>query len=175
MVDTAKMKQLNMKLSGVFKSGRSGLDYIEVPDDTWFHDQDSDEVFEFKDGLFCAHSHIQASTNEYRLEYVLKKLPKKSTVATVGAGDGHLKLLSAEGVPAWTRITDTPAIESWLLRGNKKHLQQVHDDGSPHVSSEMKEIMGEHGVGPAVDDLLNGKIASITSDDDERMDKWPSR
>ena len=63
MVKAAKMKQLNMKLSGVFRRGRSGLDYIEVPDDTWFHDQDSDEVFEIKDGLFCAHSCIQTSTN----------------------------------------------------------------------------------------------------------------
>ena len=142
MVDAAKMKQLNMKLSGVFKCGRSGLDYIEVPDNTWFHDQDSDEVFEFKDGLFCAHSHIQASTNEYRLEYVLKKLPKKATVATVSVGDGCLKLINAGGVPAWTRITDTSAIESWLLRQNEKLLQQVQDDGSPHISSEMKSHHG---------------------------------
>ena len=49
------------------------------------YDQDSDEVFEFKDGLFCFHSLVQTSTNEYRLEYVLKKLPKKATVATLPA------------------------------------------------------------------------------------------
>ena len=36
----------------------------------------------------------------------------------------------------------------------------------------MKAIMGEHGVGPAIDDLLDGKIASITSDNDECMDQW---
>ena len=48
----------------------------------------------------------------------------------------------------------------------------MHDDQSPHISSEMKNIMGEHGVGPAVDDLLDGKIALITSDDDECMDQW---
>ena len=105
MVDAAKMKQLNMKLSGVFKSGRSGLDYIEVPDDTWFHDQDSDEVFEFKDGLFCAHSRIQEHMSEYCQEYVLEKLPKKATVAAVSVSDGCIKLLSTGGLPAWTRIT----------------------------------------------------------------------
>ena len=33
IVETAKMKQLNMKLSGVFRRGWSGLDYIKVPDD----------------------------------------------------------------------------------------------------------------------------------------------
>ena len=114
MVDAAKMKQLNMKLSGVFRCGRSGLDYIEVPDDTWFHDQDSDEVFEFKDGLFCAHSRIQERTSEYCQEYVLKKLPKKATVAAMSVSNGCLKLLSTGGLPAWTRITDTSAIERWL-------------------------------------------------------------
>ena len=172
MVDAAKIKQLNMKLSGMIRRNQSGLDYIEVPDDTWFHDQGSDEVFEFKDGLFCAHNHIQASTNKYRQEYVLKKLPKKAIVATVSVGNGCLKLLSTGGVPAWTRITDTSAIESWLLSRNKKHLQQVHDDKSPQVSSAMKVIMGERGIGPAVEDLLDGKITSIVSDDDERMDQW---
>ena len=85
---------------------------------------------------------------------------------------GCLKLLSTEGVSAWTRITDTSAIESWLLRQNKKHLQQAHDDKSLHVSCAMKVIMGEHGIGPTVDDLLDGKIASIASDDDECMDQW---
>ena len=48
----------------------------------------------------------------------------------------------------------------------------MHDDQSPHISSKIKNIMGEHGVGPACDDLLDGKIASITSDDDECMDQW---
>ena len=83
-----------------------------------------------------------------------------------------MKLLSAGGVPAWTQITDTSAIESWLLRQNKKHLQQVYGNMSPHVSSAMKAIMGEHDIGPAVDDLLDAKIASIASDDDECMDQW---
>ena len=101
-----------------------------------------------------------------------KKIQKKATVASVSAEGGHLKLPHAEGTPAWTRTTVTSAIEDWLLCRNKIHLQQVHDDQSPHVSSEMKNIMGEHGVGPAIDDLLDDKICLITSDDDGCMDQW---
>ena len=32
--------------------------------------------------------------------------------------------------------------------------------------------MGENGVSPTVDDLLDGKIALLTSDNDECMDQW---
>ena len=56
-------------------------------------------------------------------------------------------------------------IEEWLLRKNKKQLQQVHNDKTPHVSREMKNIMGGHGVVSAVDDLLEGRIDSITASD----------
>ena len=32
MIKAARMKQLHLKLTGIVRGGRSGLDYIEVPD-----------------------------------------------------------------------------------------------------------------------------------------------
>ena len=97
----------------------------------------------------------------------MKKLPDSAVIATVDSNADLHQLIQSHGIQTWTNITDKEALESWLLRRNKKYLQQVRDSKSPHVSAEMEAILGDHGTkGPATD-LLNGNTAQLTEDDSE--------
>ena len=58
------------------------------------------------------------------------------------------------------------------MRRNKKHLQQLHDSESPHVSAEMEAVLGEHGTEDPATDLLNGVTARITENDSDCVTAW---
>ena len=103
---------------------------------------------------------------------MLKKLPPKTILAEVVVGESACTLMSSGGEQTWTKITETEIIEKWLLRRNKKHLQQVYDDESPHVSAEMERILGEHGIETPVDQLLDGTLDKIIAEEDECMSEW---
>ena len=52
IIEVARVKQLHLKLTGIVRGGLSGLDYIEVPDNEWYFDHQTNELFHFKEGLF---------------------------------------------------------------------------------------------------------------------------
>ena len=82
------------------------------------------------------------------------------------------QLQRSRGAQTWTKITDREALESWLVRRNKKHLQQLHDSESPHVSTEMEAILGEHGIEDPATDLLRGATAQITENGSDCVTAW---
>ena len=219
MIAAAKARQVNLRLSGLMKGERSGLDYIEVPDDKWYYDEKTEELYEFNDGLFCAHPCIDRVKKHFFTLSVLKKLPDSAKIVNASLSDEKLvleqlwyhskrlkeiysfregeilahaqvdsdemtfHLASTTGLlpddchivhveeraedllldktgknPTWTKIIENNDIERWLLRRNKKHHQQVHDDNGPHVSEKLLNIFGDDGTGEEVDNLLSGNI-----------------
>ena len=88
-------------------------------------------------------------------------------IASVDSNSDTHQLKQSHGIQTWTKVTNKEALESWLLRRNKKHLQQVRDSESPHVSAEMEAILGEHDTESPATNLLNGNTAQITEDDSE--------
>ena len=172
MIEAAIMKQLHLELTRIVRGGRSGLDYIKVPDNEWHFDHQINELFCFKEGLFYAHVCIVRADKRFTTKVIIKKLPDSAVIATVDSNADSHQLRQSHGIQTWTNITDKEALESWLLRRNKKHLQQVRDSESPHVSVEMEAILGEHGTEGPTTDLLTGKIARITKNDSKCVTVW---
>ena len=123
MIEAARMKQLHLKLTGIVRGGRSGFDYIEVPDNEWYFDHQTNELFRFKEDLFYAHVCIDRADRSFTKKGIIKKLPDSTVVATVDSNADSRQLKQSHGVQTWTKITDKEALESWLLRRNKKHLR----------------------------------------------------
>ena len=121
-----------------------GLDlitYIEVPDNKWYFDHQTNELFRFKEGLFCAQACIDRAGRNFTTRGIIKKLPDSAVIAEVTSNADLHQLKQPHGIQTWTKITDKEALESWLLWRNKKYLQQLHDSKSPHVSAEMEAIL----------------------------------
>ena len=116
------MKQMNLKLTGIVRESRSGLDYIEVPDNEWYFDRLTNELFRFKDGLFYSHVCIDRAKGSFTTKGIIKKLPDSAVTAEVTPGVESHQLKQSHGAQTWTKITDKEALETWLLRRNKKHL-----------------------------------------------------
>ena len=172
MIEVARLKQLHLKLTGIVRGGRSGLDYIEVQDNEWYFDHQTNELFRFKEGLFYAHVCIDRADRSFATKGIIKKLPDSAVIASVDSNAEMHQLKQSHGIQTWTKVTNKEALESWLLRRNKKHLQQVRDSESPHVSAEMEAILGEHGTEDPATDLLNGNTAQITEDDSACVTAW---
>ena len=146
--------------------------YIEVPDNEWCFDHQTNELFRFKEGLFYAHVCIDRADRSFTRKCILNKLPDSAVIATVDSNTDSHQLKQSHGIQTWTKITDKEALESWLLRRNKKHLQQVCDSKSPPISTKMEPILGEHGTeGPATN-LLTGNINQITEHDSKCVTAW---
>jgi len=52
MIPSACQKSLQQKLSSVMKGEREPLDYIEIPNQKWFHSAKLDELYKFNEGIF---------------------------------------------------------------------------------------------------------------------------
>ena len=90
MIEAARMKQLHLKLTGIVRGGRSGLDYIEVPDNEWYFDHQTNELFCFKEGLFYVHVCIDRADRSFTTKGIIKKLPDSAVIATVDSNaDSH--------------------------------------------------------------------------------------
>ena len=84
------MKQLHLKLTGVVRGGRSGLDYIEFPDNEWYFDHQTNELFRFKEGLFYAHVFVNRADKSFMTKGIIKKLPDSAVIADVtSTADSH--------------------------------------------------------------------------------------
>ena len=64
------------------KPERSSLNYIEVPNETWYYSKDENELYEFDEGLFRAHQRIHR-TEAFHVASILKVLPKDSVIVDV--------------------------------------------------------------------------------------------
>ena len=115
------MKQLHLELTRIVRGGRSGLDYIKVPDNEWHFDHQINELFCFKEGLFYAHVCIVRADKRFTTKVIIKKLPDSAVIATVDSNADLHQLKQSHGIQTWTKITDNEALESSLLRHNKNN------------------------------------------------------
>ena len=113
------MNQLHLKPTGIVRGGRSGLDYIEVPDNEWYFDHQTNELFRFKEGLCYAHVCIDRADGSFATKGILTKLPDSAVITTVDTNTVSHQLKQSHVIYTWTKITDKEALESWLLRHNK--------------------------------------------------------
>ena len=67
IIKAAEVKQLNARLTGIMSSEKTGLDYIEVPNSTWFYSPRTNKIFEFKKGMFTAHAKVTGQDNKFHV------------------------------------------------------------------------------------------------------------
>ena len=173
MITAAKQKGMQRKLTSIFRPERSSLSDIEVPNDTWYYDPKSNELFEFDKGLFRAHSK-QTAPNTFHKVSTLKVLPPDACVVTVEITDDAIINLDPDSTtpPTWTTVDKTDEVEGWLRQRNKKHHQQVHEDGSFPTTSEFFDIVGEHGTTRVVDTPLDGTFDIDSVDFPDYVKDW---
>lgn len=173
MIAAARQRSLQRKLTSIMKPPRSGLDYIEVPIDPWLYHPESNELYEFDEGLFKAHSRLPNGT--FRHAAILKVPPKKSVAVSVEHTEASLRLLTDPNVapaPRWERITKTEEIEAWLCRRNKRHHQQVDHDESPPTLPPLSTLLGEHGTTAEIAAILSGDMDIEAIDVPDYVKHW---
>ncbi|KAL7526267.1 hypothetical protein ACHAWF_005244, partial [Thalassiosira exigua] len=173
MIAAARQRQTNRKLSAILKPDRSSLDYIKVPNEKWFHCAKTDELFEFDNGLFRAHPRHELDQH-YEFISSLKVLPATTKVVDVEVRDcGLFRTTASPSLdPTWSIVSNPRQIESWLARQNKCHHQQVFDDKSPPTCNEFQRVVGDHGVTPTVQTILDGTCDVDSLDLSEDMKTW---
>ena len=161
MIRAAEVKQLNAKLPGIMSSEELGLDYIKVLNDTWFYSPRTNEIFEFRDGMFTAHAKVVGQVDTFHIRSVIKKLPPDVQVVQVVEEANCIKLeATPRTAPLWQKITKQEDIEDWLLRQNKMHHQQVYKDGSPHVTGAIVKMFESFNDPKILHMYLEGEITA---------------
>ncbi|KAL7525121.1 hypothetical protein ACHAWF_001221, partial [Thalassiosira exigua] len=133
MIHAAHDRQMNHKLSGLFRRPHTPLDHILIPSEEWYYDPSANE-FRFTDGLFRAYPRQGDCANmSFSPHSGLKTPPDDLRSVDVEVLDDELRCLTQQPTTpiAWEAVTDPVEIESWLAKRNKCHLQQVWADGSP--------------------------------------------
>ena len=64
MIQSALSKGVFKRLKAILKREWSALDYIEVPNEIWYLDKNGDELYEFDNGIFVAHSRFEEDLYE---------------------------------------------------------------------------------------------------------------
>eukprot|EP00956_Cyclotella_meneghiniana_P008351 scaffold11188_cov43-Cyclotella_meneghiniana.AAC.2 len=133
MINAAKRKGMFKRLRAILKSAWSSLDYIEVPVEKWLLDVESNELFEFDNGIYIAHAKFEEDLYE---QYGQIKIPPNTAkvVDVETSGDViHVKNPDSTKLATWRRVTKPEEMEEWLLKRNKRHLQQMYIEQCPPI------------------------------------------
>ena len=124
MISAARQKQMQRKMSHIMKPEYKPMTYIEIPNKEWYYSAETDKIYEFKEGLFYAHSRLPGPELKYTTTSIQKKPPSDSRVIEVNEDKEAITWITEKStdIPAWTKVTDPAKMEEWLLRRNKKHL-----------------------------------------------------
>ena len=131
MIASAKQKGTWKRISFIMKSEWSQLDYIEVPNKKWYLNANGMELFEFDNGIFIAHA--MEAKNAFNGFGIIKILPKGARAVEIERSEDIIFVTNPDSTApdTWTKVTDPEEIESWLLRHNKRHLQQMYLEKYP--------------------------------------------
>eukprot|EP00956_Cyclotella_meneghiniana_P035927 scaffold119601_cov26-Cyclotella_meneghiniana.AAC.1 len=145
-------------LETILKREWSALDYIEVPKEIWYLDKNGDELYKFDNGIFIAHSSFEE--NLYEKYGSIKVPPKDVLVVKVETSDDMIHVKNPESIQqwTWTKVTKPEEMEDWLMRRNKRHLQQMYVEQSPPTTAEFEPFLAEHGTSSLTDEILNGTL-----------------
>eukprot|EP01082_Thalassiosira_pseudonana_P016004 g13600.t1 g13600 contig9:10029-12311(+) len=159
LVTATKTKALHRKLSAVLKPERVGMDHIEVPQEGWYYSTSLDELYEFDNGIFRAHTRVDGDL---------------AMVAEITHENGGIRMSQPSPTmpPTWRKITNMEEMEQWLLRRNKRHLQQMYLEDSPPTLPSFAAMMGEHGTSTTVDAILDGTFDIDSIELPEQMKAW---
>ncbi len=148
------------------------MDHVEVPLEQWYYSSRQDEIYEFDNGIFQAHTRI--AEDLFDTHAVSKVLPADAKVVEIAVEAEGIRILtpSPSAAPRWTKISKVSEMEHWLLRRNKRHLQQMYLEESPPTHLSFTEIMGEHGTSEAVDVILDGEFDIDGTDLPTQMKQW---
>ena len=113
-------------------------------------------ICEFDNGIFVAHSGFEE--NLYKEYRSIKVLPKGAVVVEAEKSEDMIHVLNPESIkaPTWTRVTKPEEMESWLMRRNKRHLQQMYIEQSPLTTEAFAPILEDYGTSTITDEILGG-------------------
>ena len=156
MVQAAKIKGMFKRMRAIFKPERSSLDYIEIPNERWFLTKDRQELYEFDSGIFLAHKAVEE--NLYESFSMIKVLPPDACAVEVESAGDMIQALNPDSIApcTWKKITKPIEIEAWILRRNKRHLQQMYVEKSPPTTDEFAPILDDHGTSDTAKSVLDG-------------------
>ncbi|EED86814.1 predicted protein [Thalassiosira pseudonana CCMP1335] len=102
-----------------------------VPQEGWYYSTSLDELYEFDNGIFWAHTRVD--DGHFAPHAVSKVLPADATVAEIIRENDGIRMSQPSSTmpPTWRKITNVEEMEQWLLRRNKRHLQQMYLEESP--------------------------------------------
>eukprot|EP00956_Cyclotella_meneghiniana_P031967 scaffold85834_cov44-Cyclotella_meneghiniana.AAC.8 len=116
MIQCALSKGMFKRLKAILKSEWAALDYIEIPEDKCYLDKELNELYEFDNGIFVAHSGFEQDLYE-GYGRSIKVLTKDAVVVEVEKSEDVIHVLNPESIkaPTWTRVTKPEEMESWLM------------------------------------------------------------
>eukprot|EP00956_Cyclotella_meneghiniana_P045763 scaffold383125_cov202-Cyclotella_meneghiniana.AAC.1 len=60
-------------------------------------------------------------------------------------------------------------MEEWLMRRNKRHLQQMYIEKSPPTTEAFAPVLADYGTSELTDEILNGTVDLETLDVSDEM------
>jgi hypothetical protein len=156
MIKALKTSGVFKRLKSILKPEWSALDYIEVPNEKWYLHPNGNELYQFDSGIFVAHSQIE--DNIFEVFGTIKVLPNDAKVVEVEETENAIAVTNPQSNQevTWSKVTTPEDIESWLLRRNKRHLQQMYIEGSPPTTKAFEHILADHGTSAVADQILEG-------------------
>ena len=160
MVKAARARGVFKRLRSILKPEWSQLDYIEVPNEKWFLTADKEELYEFDNGIFLSHKRVDE--NLYESFAMIKVIPKDICAVEVTQSGDMITVDNPDSIApcTWRKITKPVEIEAWLLRRNKRHLQQMFVEGSPPTTDAFAPILEEYGTSEVAKRVLDGTYDS---------------
>jgi len=164
MITASRQKATNKRLNAIFRPEWASLDYIEVPNEVWFMSRDGTELYEFDEGIFVAHQQIDERV--FEPFGICKVLPDDSIVVEVEQTEDAIfvkepcELNPPE--PTWQTVDKPDEMQEWLMRRNKRHLNQMHAEERPPTRKEFQSILAEHGTSETAMAILNGTLDPST-------------
>jgi hypothetical protein len=161
MIAAARTTSMFKRLRAILKPEWSALDYIEVPTKTWYLTKDKEELYEFCEGIFLSHG--GGGDDDLFEEDSTEKVPPDMIYAVEVQIMGDMifvKNPDSIELIQWSKVTKPEEIENWLLRRNKRHLQQMYFEKSPPTTAQFEHILADYGTSAVADAILNGDYDS---------------
>ena len=178
MLQDEKERETNRKLTAIIKGPHQSLNWIEVPEGTWFYSRTNKELYHYDRGVFEAHAAWSPQPGlipdcpwKFYGHHHLK-VPHDDIVLAQVSIENEFIILRAVHQPSqiWRTVTDPKEIERLLLERNMRHLQQASiEEGRVHHPI-MQRIMTNHGT-DLLQEVLDGTI-TIPEATDEVVVAW---
>lgn len=115
-------------------------------------------MFHYDEGVFEAYP--SKSDGQFFTHHTLKVIPEDVDLVDVEYDDTTDSLYVTNTHPRpqslWEDVTSQDLIEQYLLRRNKRHLEQTDREQGISTQPLFQDIRANHGINPLTADLLDG-------------------